>query len=150
MKAKDVAGSINQIVAQKRLQESWDSIFEKMKAGASDEDLAGDALALQQSINESVSPLATDYLGFLLQSVGQQMKDKALVKTASARACVLSADQAWRAFHARLVPVAARAVDPEAFKSTVAAKTPRIAQLTWPPPPSKGDPFPPFPTPRFR
>lgn len=72
-----------------------------------------------------------------------------MVKTASLRASLLSTDQAWRSFHSRLVPLAARTVNPDAFKATVVAKTPRLGDLAWPKPVSKENPFPPLPHPAF-
>lgn len=149
MKAKEVASKVNQVVVDAKLQETWDAIFERMKAGASDEDLHVSAAALEAAIEANIAPLAANYLGFLLQRLGEEVKDKGMVKTASLRASLLSADQAWRSFHSRLVPLAARAVSPDAFKATVVAKTPRLGDLAWPKSVSKDSPFPPLPGPRF-
>lgn len=143
MKAKDVARSINEAVVEADIQGAWDAIADRMRSGESDNALQPAVHAMLETTNDLVAPLATEYLRFLMNRMGQQVKEKNMAKAASLRALLLSTDQAWRSFHSRLDPLAARAVNSDAFRSTVMAETPRLGDLAWPGPASRGNPFQP-------
>ena len=131
MKAKNAARQINALAREKNLQGRWDAVLEQVKAGKPEAELLAAADLLQKEIHAVLEGPSREYLAHLVQSLGTGLKERHTVKTASVRAAVLAAEQAWKAFHARLDPLPARFVAADAFRRTLEHEVPGISMLAW-------------------
>lgn len=128
MKAKDVARQINDAVEQRGICDRWEAVH-----AMADRDAAAleAARRIETDLLEAALDPATDYLAHLIKALGTDLHERNVVKAASVRAAVLAAEQAWKAFHARLLPLPARYIDPEGFRRTLEKQVPGISALAW-------------------
>jgi len=130
VKAKVVAQEINAAMEAAGLLDTWAGL--KARAPKlSEPELKAEMQALREGTTAIVQPQAEAYMHFLSTSLGASLKDKKTSHAASYRATVLSTDQAWRAFCARLNPLSQLFVDPEALKRGLEQKFPGVYRLAW-------------------
>lgn len=131
MKAKEVAESINHACEQAGLGQQWEELKRRILQGEGDQTLTPfSQKVLQQAIDLSLAP-AQAYINYLSQDLGRQLSAKTGGKAASFKALVLSADQAWRAFHNRLNDASKHVIDDDALKAALRQNFPGVYALGW-------------------
>lgn len=131
MKAKEVAESINHACEQAGLGQQWEELKSRILQGEGNQTLTPfSQKVLQKALDLSRSP-AQAYLTYLSQDLGRQLHAKTGGKTASFKALVLSADQAWRAFHHRLNDASKHVIDADALKVALRQNFPGVYAIGW-------------------
>ena len=131
MNAKEVAQSINQAAEQAGLGEKWEELKRRILAAQANEELAPfSRQVLQQALDVTRGP-AQAYLTFLSQDLGTKLNAKTGGKAASFKALVISADQAWRAFHHRLNDASKHVIEADALKNALRQSFPGVYAIGW-------------------
>lgn len=131
MNAKEVAQSINLAAEQAGLVERWEELKRRILANQSNDELAPFSQQVLQEAIDLTRPAAQAYITFLSKDLGTKLNAKGGGKSASFRALVLTADQAWRAFHNRLNAASKHVLEADALKIALRQNFPGVYALGW-------------------